>query len=706
MRYCFIEAKLTAMRRITVMIYSQAKDTDTHSFYLIKDNEVSHELRISKRVTNSGVFIYTLELDEDFEFGHHYELNLPSFSPVPIDVSEAPEFPEFDYLYSYDGDDLGAIYSKGGTQFNVWAPISLAVQLKLYDEKGEGYTLYDMERTDRGVYRTYVKGNLLGRKYHYIVNNYSITKECNDPYGKGIDVNSEHSVIVDTSVIENRKKVPLKTKLGSYCEHIIYETHVRDFTSNKNTDIVSKGTYAGFIEPGRKTSGGHYAGLDYLVNTEVTTVQLQPVLDYCTVDENNIDKVYNWGYDPISFFALEGSLSSDPTSPDLRLKELRDLVDTLHKNDLRVTLDVVFNHVYDYLTFDLEKIVPNYFFRRKNNLYISEYSGCGNDFNSEHLMARKLIVDSLVYLVKTFDVDGFRFDLMGLLDIDTINKAYEECKKLKSDIIFYGEGWDMNGDNRENMTSIGNCYKLPNYAFFNDTFRDVVKGPTYSSELYRQGFIGGDASLMEQFINVMFGTYPRFMKASQSLNFIECHDNHTAYDKLSISNEGESEENLLRRVMLGNAIVDFSFGIPFYHMGEEIGQSKMGLGNTYNIVKINELDYKLVDERWDMVIYFKLINHLRRRAKIFTHTDSEEIKSHFSIDTSHFPLVIYSSTDKEVTSGLGKEIVVIINNSSESFHLDLDGYYKFFVYNGGLLSTEEQAQSLIVPPISFTIMYR
>ncbi len=706
MRNCFIEAKLTGYRRINVMIYSQAKDTDTHSFYLIKDNAVSRELQIDKRVTSGGVIIYNLELGEDFEFGHHYELNLPSFSPVPIDVSEAPEFPDFDERYAYDGDDLGAIYSRGETSFNVWAPISLAVQLKLFNEKDNGYSLYDMNRTDRGVYRVKVKGDLKGRRYHYIVNNYSITKETNDPYGKGVSLNSEHSVVVDIAPIEKRKKITPKSEIHSICEHIIYETHVRDLTAAKGTNIISKGTFKGFIEAGRVTDGGHPAGLDYLKWLEVTTVQLQPVLDYCTVDETSIDKTYNWGYDPISFFALEGSLSSDPTSPDLRLYELRELVDTLHKNDLRVTLDVVYNHVYDYLAFDEEKIVPNYFFRRKNNLYISEYSGCGNDFNSSHFMARKLIIDSLAYLVKTFDVDGFRFDLMGLIDYETISEAYKACKALKEDIIFYGEGWDMDGNNREEMTSIGNCYKLPEFAFFNDSYRDIVKGPTYESELYKRGYVGGDASYNDGLIYAMFGSYPKFMKASQSLNFVECHDNHSLFDKLSKSNEGESEDTLLKRVMLANSIVDISFGVPFFHMGQEIGQSKMGLGNTYNIPKINYLDYALVDERWDMVVYFKLLNHIRRRTRFFSHTDSDEIKSHFDIDTNHYPLVIYSSTDKEVCEGIGNEVVVILNSDNTSYPLDLGGYYKFYIYNGGRLVTEEQAQSLIVPPISFTIMYR
>ncbi len=713
MKNSFATAKLMDLRHIAVMIFTNLKEKENYTFYLKKDDGENKILRKGRHMSSNGVIIYYLNLDEPFEFGHQYEINLDSFSPLTIDVSDAPTFAEFDSMFTYDGDDLGATYSKESTEFNLWAPISLNVFLKIENNNGE-FEEYPMKRTDKGVYRLTLKGDYLGKKYHYVVNNYSYTKECNDPYGKGVSTNSIYSVVVDPNKIEAKKKIPLKTKLESYTDHIIYETHVRDFTEHKGTDIVHKGTYQGFYEEGRKTLQGNPCGLDYLKFIEVTTIQLQPILDYQTVDDTNVANVYNWGYDPISFFSLEGSLSVDPTDPHLRLTEVRELVDTYHKNDLRVTLDVVYNHVYDYLNCDFEKVVPNYFFRRGNTGYIRATSGCGNDFASERPMARKAIIDSLKYLVKTFDFDGFRFDLMGLLDIETITEAYKECKKIKPDIIFYGEGWSMDPDYGEYRATILNSYKLDNVAFFNDAYRDIIKGPTSDYNLSMTGYVDSNSSYLPSVVYALFGTcvdmdgnVKRFKDVTQSLNFVECHDNHTLYDKLFASNPDDDEETILKRVMLANTIVDLSFGIPFFHMGEEVGLTKHGLGNTYNIVKVNNMNYKTVDERFDMVVKFKTINHLRRTAApLFKEKDMPKLIKEFDINYDLSPLIIISSTSKKVCPEGIKEVAIIINNQTYGTTLTLDDWFIIYFLNGGVLDYKQWVKELIIPPLSYTILYK
>ncbi len=706
----YISAKLVDLRHINVMINSQAHDTDEHRFYIRKDNGMIKEARVVHKASTTGMILYTLALDEEFEFGRNYELNLHSFSPIPIDVSDAPSFPEFDEMFTYKGDDLGPIYSPLKTSFALWAPIAQSVFLKIEDADGN-FDIIPMIRRDKGVYKLVLKGDYHLRRYHYIVNNYSVTKECNDPYGRGASLNSQYSVVVDTESITKQHKITPKTHLDGYTDHIIYETHIRDLTEHKGTDIEHKGTYTGFAEEGRKTLNGKPAGLDYIKYLGVTTVQIQPILDYHNVDDINHEKQYNWGYDPTSMFALEGSLSVNPADPECRLHEVRHLVDTYHKNDLRIVVDVVYNHVYDYVNNDFEKVVPNYFFRRRNGGYLLNHSGCGDDFASERPMARKAIIDSLKYLTETYDVDGFRFDIMGLIDYKTINDAYAVCKAIKPDIIFYGEGWDMYSEARDEMASMANADKIPNIAFFNDVYRNTIAGPGYEDTLWQKGYVGGNTDYNDGAVYCIFGCSilfdyaPKFASALQSVNYIECHDNHTLYDKLDASCEGEDEATLLKRVTLANTIVSLSFGIPFFHMGQEIGLSKCGLGNTYNTVKINNLSYKLVEERWNMVEAVRNANLLRRHIPLYTETDMKKLRSYFNIDLDHYPLILITTKNKEIL-GDDKIAIVVINNQKETQNLDLDDYYELYYYNGVVLSGGEWTQHMIVPPLSVSIIVK
>ncbi|MCD8209378.1 MAG: type I pullulanase [Coprobacillus sp.] len=704
----YVTAKLVSLRRINVCIYSSARD-DTHRFYLKKDNNFPREVNILRKVSSNGLSLFALELDQDFEFGHNYELNLSSFSPITIDVSDAPTFPEFDEMFTYNGDDLGAIYSPTKTSFAVWAPMALSVSLKIESDE-DNFEIIPMERRDKGVYKLTLKGDYLGKKYHYIVNNYSVTKECNDPYGKGTSLNSTYSVVVDYKSIAAKERVVCPTPLKGYTDHIIYETHIRDFTESKDTDIEHKGTYTGFFEEGRKTTNGKPAGLDYIKYLGVTTVQVQPILDYDNVSDLHHENNYNWGYDPISMFALEGSLSVDPTDPHKRLEEFRDLVDTYHKNDLRIVVDVVYNHVWDHLYNDFEKIVPNYFFRRRNNQYITEHSGCGNDFASERPMARKAIVDSMKYLTETFDVDGFRLDIMGLIDEKTMNEAYEECAKMKPDIIIYGEGWDMNTECKDQMASMYHASELLHLGFFNDTYRDIVKGPIFDNDLTKGGYISGDQSYREGMVYALFGTCileggEKFASSTQSINYIECHDNHTLYDKLSFVNEGEDEDTLLKRVSLGNTIVSLSFGVPFFHMGQEIGLSKHGLGNTYNTPKINNMNYQVVEERWKMVESFREANLIRRRTPLYSEKSKEKIRDGLEYDLDHYPLVILSTKNKDVL-GNNKDAIFVLNSTNEVQNLDLDDYYSIYYFDGRVINSQESIKHMMVNPLSATIIVK
>ena len=680
MNTTYLRAKLINWRKINVIVFTDIPRPESLRVLLYKNNKVIKKETITKLHSTNIVYFFDIALDEDYELGASYRLLVGTLPYASIDVSDAVDFAGFDERYAYNGDDLGSIYKKGTTDFAVWAPLAESVSLELVDPKNNRRVL-EMNRSERGVYRLKVEGNLLNYKYHYIVNNNGITYTVNDPYAKGTSLNSEYSVVIDYDALLKLPKVKPTNVVENYVDALIYETHIRDINEGNNNNVKNKGTYLGFVEEGRTTNGGHPAGLDYIKYLGVTHVQLQPIWDFSSPDDKDTKKWYNWGYDPISFFALEGSFSLKPEDAMERLYEFREMVDKLHKNNLRVVIDVVYNHIYEYENSVLEKLVPHYYFRKKRNGAISNASGCGNDIASERAMARKMILDSVSYLFTHFDVDGLRFDLMGLLDIETVKQAYKIAKSVKDDVMFYGEGWNMGEELPTNQRANKNNYKeLKEFGFFNDCYRDIVKGPSSPFNLHEQGYICGNTSY--QFgldyafhAGVLNLSYePMFDDANQSINYLECHDNNTLYDKLIVSNANEEEKMLLDRVMLANSILLLSFGVPFVHMGQEIGLSKDGLDNTYKTIGVNNMDYRLVDERFDMVNRFRLMNSLRRKLGYLKLYRKEDLKDFFEI--SHWDNGVYAlvARNKNIVCQ-EKEFVLLFNPTNKAVSFELDDYY-------------------------------
>ena len=676
----YVKARLVSWRRINVIVFTDIPRPNSIKVTVYKNGKALKTDTISKVNSTNIVYFFDIALNEDYELGASYHLLIGSLPTILVDTSAVVDFSDFDEKYAYDGDDLGAIYTKKETNFAVWAPVAEFVNLKLVSPKGEIKTL-PMDRSKKGVYRLKVTGDLLNYKYHYIVNNNGVINEVNDPYAKGASLNSEYSVVIDYDALLKLPRISPKTKYDNYVDCLIYETHIRDINEGNNNDVKNKGKYLGFVEEGRKTVGGHPAGLDYIKYLGVTHVQIQPILDFNSLNDKDTKKWYNWGYDPISFFAIEGSYSLKPEDASTRLFEFREMVDVLHKNDLRLVVDVVYNHVYEYENSIFEKLVPHYYFRKRRNGLLSNASGCGNDFASERKMARKMIVDSVKYLFSHFDIDGLRFDLMGLIDIETVRETYKVAKAIKDDVIFYGEGWNMGEElPKEKRANKDNCAKLPEFAFFNDSYRDIVKGPSSPFNLNEKGYICGNTSY--QFgldyafhAGVLKLSYePMFETANQSLNYLECHDNNTLYDKLIVSNAHEEEKMLLDRVSLANTILLLSFGVPFLHMGQEIGLSKDGLDNTYKTLSVNNMDYRLVDERFDMVNRFRMMNILRRKlgyAKLFKREDMDNF-----FEISHWDNGVYVlvAKNKNVICQ-EKEFVIMLNPTDKAISFELDDYY-------------------------------
>lgn len=705
----FIKANLSSKTRIDVFVFTSMGKPDNLFFKLFKDDTKQVQTKLIKQVSTTDSYIYSLEMSEEYEFGHSYSLCMTDFPMISIDVSGAVNFPSFDDEFYYDGDDLGAIYNKKYTKFAVWAPMASEVILKL-ENKQCSFEFIQMQRTEKGVYRALVSGDLLNRKYHYLVTNSGVQRESNDPYGKGVSCNSEYSAVVDFESLLKESRYNPTTKINNYVDAIIYETNVRDFTEDKNTNIKEKGKYLGFVEEGKKTNKGNPAGIDYLKFLGITHVQLNPIFDFDNVKDDDVSKSYNWGYDPLSYFSLEGCYASDPTNPSSRLKEFNTMVEKLHKNDIRTIVDVVYNHVFEYATSYYEKIVPNYYFRRRKSGQIARASGCGNDVASERPMVRKLIIDSAKYLIKYFNVDGLRFDLMGLIDIDTINQLVAECKAIKNDLIFYGEGWNMGLELPMNKKACSDNHDLmPNMGFFNDSYRDIIKGPTSKDRIQQKGYINGDINYAFGMDYIVHGCIkdisykPRFTDANQSINYAECHDNNTLFDKLVESNEEESKETLLRRVSLCNSVILMSFGIPFFHMGQEIGLSKEGLDNTYNVTKVNNMNWNLVDERFEMVKEFKDKIEIRKMLNYTKLHSLKDIDKAFKID--HWENGVYCiEIGNKTFSQPFNELVILINPLNKDFVFEFDKEYT-------LMQSIKKKENLplsngIVPNISLNIYYR
>jgi len=683
----FFSAKLIDYNTIRIAIFSALEKDANDDFHLYVDGgEEPLTLKISKQTFLNGIVIYECRTQQKIELGHEYIIECRNFGMTPLNVNGATDFENFDVDYSYSGNDLGVTYTKEKTTFKIWAPLASKVSLFLKRSKREKFISYKMLRDNSGVFEITLPGDYDGYLYRYRVTNSGLSFLVTDPYAKGSTANGLDSAVINPEKINVNMNDDCLPKNIGVLQSFIYEFHVRDFTIDSHTNIKNKGKYLGVAEEGRTTEGGNPAGLDYLKYLGITHAQVLPIYDYKTVDETNPFYSYNWGYDPQQYFVPEGSYSTNPDDPYSRIIELKTMISNLHKAGIRVNMDVVFNHVYRYESSVLEKIVPNYYFRKNKNGTLCNGSGCGNDLATERKMVRKLITDCLTYWCKEYSIDGFRFDLMGLIDIDTLKYAEALLKNIKKDIMLYGEGWDMATNlPSSNKATIYNSNKLPNYGYFNDSFREIVRGNNdlkFGSRGYALGnpdnLEGMKYAFLSSSVNYCFDA--RFISPAQSLNYVECHDNCTIYDKIySIYKE---EFKSLQTIKLMNYLVTFSFGIPFFHAGQEIGLSKFNEDNTYNKGdKYNKFDYAMLDKRFDYAHYLKSLIACRKEMQDVypTFNTPELIGSHNEfINLENGALAIRIFNDEN-------EYMYFINPTDSKITYSFDDYYLVLVANAGHL---------------------
>lgn len=705
-------AKLIDENLIRVTIFSNISKPNNTAISLVKDDSDITQLTIIKSNNMPGIVVYDLKPAYKITFGHRYNIVIESFGTVALDVNDMSLSDSFDEEYYYDGDDLGATFYPAYTSFVLWAPLAASVVLKVSKDHGKTWHLYEMIREPKGIYRFELDGNYDGAYYNYIVENSGVSKLTIDPYAKGSTANGTSSVVI------NFKKVKLDLEeddlpvTKNYTDAVIYETHVRDFTIDDNTNIKNKGKFLGITEEKRTTNGGNPAGLDYLKYLGITHVQFLPLYDYKTVDELNPDLKYNWGYDPWQYFVPEGSFASELENPYSRIIDLKKMVKALHHNKIKVTADVVYNHVYNHQFHPFEDVVPNYYFRKNANGTASNGSFCGDDLASERKMVAKLIVDACIYWVKEFGIDGYRFDLMGIIDKHTMNRIYRECVAIKPDFMIYGEGWNMpTALDNSIKTTMDNALSLPKMSFFNDAFRDITKGATSESEFYKRGYLTGDLSFVEGFKFAFMGScinyiFPKkFINANQSINYVECHDNGTLYDKI-VACGYEEEKDILRILKLINAVILFSFGVPFFHMGQEIGLSKNMHQNTYNKGdKYNKMRWNIVDERFEYVTFLSSLIKYRKTHEFLREFDTTIIDK--SIDIVNLKNNVLKITYLNgMVNGVNKKIVLIINPTNEVFYYSNNNTINFIAGDGGYLENSTyKMKTLMVTPNSFDLFY-
>ncbi len=636
-------------------------------FYLTSDKGLYIDMIVTRVEEHPDAVRYDLTTPADLPFGTEYRVHESHGLSVPLEIRLITQKPAFSAQFQYDGDDLGATYSPHATAFAVWAPTASRVilQVTLHGKTN----CYAMTRFNQGVYRVSVLGDLQDATYTYLVTRNGETVESCDPYALSSTENGKQSAVINLDRIPNVHH-PLQTKINSAVDAIIYECSIRDMTSSPTSGTSTHGKFSSLAEEYTMWKGNP-TGLLYLKKLGITHVQFMPVLDYVTVDELHPDRGYNWGYDPNHYLCLEGSYSSDPTNPYARMIEFRNLVDLLHENDIRVNLDVVFNHVYDVNQNALNRIVPYYYFRYNDSGYLSNGSYCGNDLSSKQPMTRKYFIDVCNKLIDIYDIDGYRFDLMGILDVETMNQLHDSLKKKKNDVMLYGEGWDMPTDlPSDEKACIVNQNRMPEIGHFNDFFRDTVKGKTSDDQKYERGYLTGDLNQAFAMCSALSGNvlkepyFYRFDSPCKTINGVETHDNATAWDKMRACCSNENHDTRLQRARIMIAACLFAQGVPFLHAGQEFCGTKNDNSNSYNAGDaINQMNWDRAELNLSVVEYTKKAIAIRKKYKGFHYATSDLVKEHVSVQLIESNLVMYEITDEQ------EHLRIIFNPTFDGHHL-------------------------------------
>ena len=668
---------------------------------------------------NNEVVFGTIKLAEDMDISKTYTLSIEGFEPRTVVPTEVFDSESFNEKYAYDGE-LGCIVydPEGHSEFRLWAPTASEVVLNLYHDGngGEAFKQVPMSASEAvpGVWNVTTDCRA-GDYYTYTVTTSSGTDEIVDPYAKAVGVNGDRGMVVDLDATdpEGWENDAYYDGIDAYNEAVIWEVHVRDF-SNRITSSKFPGKYLAFTETGLTNSSGEPVGLDYLKDLGITHVHLQPVYDYATVDESSDAPQFNWGYDPKNYNAPEGSYSTDPYHGEVRIKEFKQMVQALHNAGIGVIMDVVYNHTYS-ADSNFNKAVPYYYYRLNASGDFSNGSGCGSETASERYMFRKFMVDSVSYWAEEYHIDGFRFDLMALHDIDTMQAVEAAVHTINPKAMIYGEGWTggdspLRENRRANQANISKIVPtgdaIGGVAVFNDAIRDGLKGSVFNAK--DMGYINGKVS-GETANAVIFGIMGGVrstaanwsVERNEVINYMACHDNNTLWDKLLASNPDASDEERIAMYRFGEAILMMSKGTPFFLAGEEMLRTKGGDHNSYaSSDEVNNIDWEALkpgSPECAMRDYFRDLIAMRKANSFFTEAEVSATAAEGNA------IIVQWTVNDEVVA----MAVINPNNDALSYTLPGDGWH--------LLADEKTVGSVpsadgiavyTVAPLGFVIVTR
>ncbi|MBS6576921.1 type I pullulanase [Parabacteroides goldsteinii] len=612
----------------------------------------------------------------------------------------------YDKYPSYYGSDLELVYTPEQSVFTLWAPSADRVRLNLYasGEGGDPEEHVEMEKAGYGTWRIHIDRDLKGSFYTFqIEKNGKWLNETPGIWAKAVGINGNRAAVIDWNETNPEGwESDRSPELKMYSDIILYELHHRDFSIAPDSGIENKGKFLALTETGTKTPEGEATGLDHLKELGVTHIHILPSFDFATVDETRLDENrYNWGYDPKNYNVPDGSYSTDPANPVVRIREFKEMVKSLHQNGFRIVLDVVYNHTAstDHSNFDLT--VPGYFYRQNADGSYSNASGCGNETASEREMVRHYIIESVKFWAREYHIDGFRFDLMGIHDIETMNRLRSELLEIDPTIFVYGEGWvaadsPLPFEQRAVKENVG---QMEGIGVFNDEFRDGLKGSTFDEqepgyasgninghfEPVKYGIVGGTDHPQVDYGGLLYCNAPYAGAPSQMINFVSCHDGYTLVDKLKLSVQGDhAADELIPIDKLVHTVLLTAQGIPFIRSGEEIMQDKQGEPNSYKSPdSINRIDWSLKAKNREVFDFIRRLIALRKAHPAFRIPTVEGLQQwlHF-MDTGDSGVIAYT-LGEYANNDEWKEILVAYNGNRHEVEIGIpEGEWNVVCRNG------------------------
>lgn len=622
-------------------------------------------------------------------------------------------------------------YTQNATQFSVWAPTAQAACVNLYDSDLGGNLVgrYEMTRMNDGTWQVNLAGNFKGRFYTFQV---QVNGKWNDEtpgiFAKAVGTNGQRAQVIDMNTTNPAGwESDTRPVLKSFSDIVLYEMHHRDFSMCSQSGIRNNGKFLALTETGTRNASGLSTGIDHLKELGVNHVHILPSYDYGSVDETNLSvPQYNWGYDPVNYNVPEGSYSTNPSDPACRILEFKQMVQSLHKAGIRVVLDVVYNHVYSAAASQFQRTVPDYFFRFNKEGKLSDGSGCGNETASEMPMMRKYMVESVLYWIREYHIDGFRFDLMGVHDIETMNAIRQAVNGVDPSIFIYGEGWAASSPAlpEEKLAMKANMAQMPQIAAFGDELRDGLRGP-WSSDAegafligkpgnemsLKFGIVGAIQHPQVEYSEVNYSKAPWALQPTQMISYVSCHDDMCLADRIKATAVNADTAQRIRLHKLAESVVLTSQGVPFIWCGDEMMRDKKGVHNSYNSPdSINTIPWGNKTQYKEVFDYMKNLIEMRKAHPAFRMGDADMVRRHLEfLPVKQQNVVAYQLKD-HAAGDAWETIVVVYNSNAKNIKIDVPMGQYTVVCRDGAVDVNGLAQfkgaKLMVPAQSALIMYK